>query len=132
MVQQPAVRVGTIPPGVTFKVWIAPQISAKRKAREKGEEHVETRPTELDLVPDAKNRTLEDLKQEYGDKLRIALDSDAIYAAITGSHIRVRRSTSLNTLGTINLIACSFQNSALWYIPHFKSLPAAGTTVSQL
>lgn len=89
MVQRPAVRVGTIPAGVTFDVWIAPQISAKRKAREKGEEHIETKPTELDLVPDAKNRSLEDLKQEYGDKLRIALDSDAIYAAITGSHIRV-------------------------------------------
>jgi len=82
------VRVGTIPPGVTFEVWIAPQISAKRKAREKGEEHIKTKPTELELVPDAKNRILEDLKQEYGDKLRIALDSDAIYAAITGSHIR--------------------------------------------
>lgn len=88
VVQRPAVRVGTIPAGVTFDVWIAPQISAKRKAREKGEEHIETKPTELDLVPDAKNRSLEDLKQEYGDKLRIALDSDAIYAAITGSHIR--------------------------------------------
>lgn len=74
---------------MTSEVWIAPQISAKRKAREKGEEHIETKPTELDLVPDANNRTLEDLKQEYGDKLRIALDPDAIYAAITGSHIRV-------------------------------------------
>jgi hypothetical protein len=90
VVQQPTVRVGTIPPGVTSEVWIAPQISAKRKAKEKGEEHIETKPTELDLVPDAKKKTLEDLKQEYGDKLRIALDSDAIYAAITGSHIRVR------------------------------------------
>lgn len=103
-------RVGTIPLGVTFEVWIAPQISAKRKAREKGEEHIETKPTELELVPDAKNRTLEDLKQEYADKLRIALDPDAIYAAITGSHIRVRLIILLKLLGTVNRNALSSQN----------------------
>jgi oxalate---CoA ligase len=91
VVQRPTVRVGTIPQGVMSEVWIAPQISAKRKARAKGEEHIEMKPTELDLVLDAKNRTLEDLKQQYGDNLRIALDPDAIYAAITGSHIRVRQ-----------------------------------------
>ncbi|GLB36492.1 putative B-block binding subunit of TFIIIC [Lyophyllum shimeji] len=88
VVQQPTVRVGTVPPGVTSEVWIAPQTSAKRKARAKGEEHVETTPTELDVVPDARNRTLDDLRSEYGDNLRIAVQPDAIYAAITGSHIR--------------------------------------------
>ncbi|KAG6866027.1 hypothetical protein C0991_009436 [Blastosporella zonata] len=88
VIQQPTVRVGTVPPGVTSEVWIAPQISAKRKAKAKGEEHIETTPTELDIVPDARDRSLEDLKQEYGDNLRIAVDPDAIYAAITGSHIR--------------------------------------------
>ena len=103
-------RVGTIPPGVTFEVWIAPQISAKRKAREKGEEHVETKPTELEPVPDAKNRTLEDLKQEYGDKLRIALDPAAIYAAITGSHIRVCRAIFLILPDVVNHIVLSSRN----------------------
>ncbi|KAG6919586.1 hypothetical protein DXG01_004250 [Tephrocybe rancida] len=88
VVQQPTIRVGTVPPGVTSEVWIAPQISAKRKAKAKGEEHIETTPTELDIVPDARDRTLDDLKQQYGDNLRIAVDPDAIYAAITGSHIR--------------------------------------------
>lgn len=89
VVQQPTVRVGTVPSSVTSEVWVAPQTSAKRKAKAKGQEHVETTPTQLDIVPGAQDRTLEDLKQEYGDKLRIAVDSDAIYAAITGSHIRV-------------------------------------------
>ncbi|KAF8058259.1 hypothetical protein FPV67DRAFT_1524679 [Lyophyllum atratum] len=88
VVQQPTVRVGTVPPGVASEVWIAPQTSAKRKAKAKGQEHVETTPTELDLVADARNRTLDDLKKEYGDDLRIAVEPDAIYAAITGSHIR--------------------------------------------
>lgn len=82
-------RVGTIPPGVTSEVYIAPQTSAKRKAKAKGEEHVETMPPELNPVSDAKNRTLEDLKREHGDNLRISIDPEAVYAAITGSHIRV-------------------------------------------
>ncbi|KAG5352707.1 hypothetical protein C0989_000859 [Termitomyces sp. Mn162] len=86
--QQPTVRIGTVPPGVTSEVWIAPQISAKRKAKAKGEEHVETTPTQLDIVPGARERSLDDLQKEYGDKLRIAVDPDAIYAAVTGSHIR--------------------------------------------
>ncbi|KAG6814043.1 hypothetical protein H0H92_003893 [Tricholoma furcatifolium] len=88
VVQQPTVRVGTVPPGVTSEVWIAPQISAKRKAKAKGEEHVEVAPTELVLVSDARSRSLNDLKEQYGSQLRIAVDPDAIYAAITGSHIR--------------------------------------------
>ncbi|KAF5377206.1 hypothetical protein D9615_006321 [Tricholomella constricta] len=88
VVQQPIVQVGTVPPGVTSEVWIAPQTSAKRKAKAKGEEHVETTPVHLDIVPDARHRTLDDLRKQYGDTLRIAVDSDAIYAAITGSHIR--------------------------------------------
>lgn len=87
--QQPTVRVGTVPAGVTSEVWVAPQTSAKRKAKAKGEEHIEATPVELEFVPDAKNRTLDDLRQEYGDHLRVAVDRDAIYAAITGSHIRV-------------------------------------------
>lgn len=89
VVQQPTVRVGTVPPGITSEVWVAPQTSAKRKAKAKGQEHIEMKPTELNFVPDAKNRTLDDLRQEYGDHLRVAVDRDAIYAAITGSHIRV-------------------------------------------
>ncbi|KAF9269944.1 hypothetical protein L218DRAFT_888243 [Marasmius fiardii PR-910] len=88
VVQQPTVRVGLIPEGITSEVWIAPQTSAKRKANARGEVHVEMQPPELDIVPDAKIRPLEDLQAEYGDKLRIACDREAIYASITGSHIR--------------------------------------------
>lgn len=82
-------RVGTIPPGVTSEVYIAPQTSAKRKAKAKGEEHVETAPPTLEIVPGAKTRTLDDLTRECGDNLRISVDPKAIFAAITGSHILV-------------------------------------------
>jgi hypothetical protein len=90
VVQQPTVIVGTVPEGITSEVWIAPQNSAKKKAKAKGEEIIEVAPPKLDIVPDAKNRSLDDLKAEYGDTLRLAADPEATYAAITGTHIRVR------------------------------------------
>ncbi|KIK71368.1 hypothetical protein GYMLUDRAFT_90342 [Collybiopsis luxurians FD-317 M1] len=89
VVQQPTVLVGTIPPGITSEVWIAPQVSAKRKASARGQElDIPTQPPALDLVRDAKSRPLAELQSEYGNRLRIAGDRDAIYAAITGTHIR--------------------------------------------
>jgi transcription factor C subunit 3 len=88
VVQQPSVRIGTVPAGITSEVWVAPQVSAKRKATAKGEEFVPVTPFHLDIVPDAKSRQLSDLISEYGDQLRIALDPDSIYAAITGTHLR--------------------------------------------
>lgn len=90
ILQQPTVRVGIIPEGAATEVYIAPQTSAKRKAKAKGEEHTEEIPPTLDIVADAKSRSLDDLKAEYGDNLRIAVDPDTSFAAITGSHIRVR------------------------------------------
>jgi oxalate---CoA ligase len=83
------VRVGIVPEGAATEVYIAPQTSAKRKAKAKGEERTEEVPPTLDLVPDANSRSLDDLRAEYGDNLRIAVDPDTSFAAITGSHIRV-------------------------------------------
>ncbi|KIJ68695.1 hypothetical protein HYDPIDRAFT_81586 [Hydnomerulius pinastri MD-312] len=88
VVQQPSVRVGVVPPGVTSEVYVAPQTSAKRKAAAKGEEVVEEAPPTLQLVEDAHGKTLENLKHQYGDDLRIAVDPETSFAAITGSHIR--------------------------------------------
>ncbi|KAG2057154.1 hypothetical protein BDR06DRAFT_952287 [Suillus hirtellus] len=87
VVQQPTVRVGTVPPGVS-EVYVAPQTSAKRKAAAKGEVLVEEAPPSLTLVENARDRSLEDLKAEYGEDLRIAVDPETSFAAITGSHIR--------------------------------------------
>ncbi|KAG1810103.1 uncharacterized protein HD556DRAFT_1428263 [Suillus plorans] len=88
VVQQPTVRVGTVPPGVSSEVHVAPQTSAKRKAAAKGEVLVEEAPPSLTLVENARDRSLEDLKAEYGEDLRIAVDPETSFAAITGSHIR--------------------------------------------
>lgn len=89
IVQQPTVRVGTIPQGAATEVYIATQTSAKRKAAAKGEEIVQELTPSLNVVPNAMIRPLEDLKAEFGDSLRIAVDSDTSFAAITGSHLRV-------------------------------------------
>lgn len=86
--QHPTVHVGLKPPGVTSEVWIAPQASAKRKGKAGAEGLVETPPSKLVPILNAKGRPLADLIQQYGDDLRIAVEPDAIYAAITGTHLR--------------------------------------------
>ena len=94
IVQSPTVCIGIIPPGAATEVYIAPQTSAKRKAKAKGEEHVDGPIPTLDILPDAKLRSLTDLQKEYGDNLRIAVHQETSFAAITGSHIRVSDSDS--------------------------------------
>ena len=91
VVQHPTVRVGTVPACISSEVYIAPQTSAKRKAAAKGEVHVEEAPPVLNLVENARERSLEELKAEYGEDVRIAVDPDTSFAAITGSHMRVCR-----------------------------------------
>ncbi|THH21010.1 hypothetical protein EW146_g465 [Bondarzewia mesenterica] len=89
IVQQPTVRIGTIPPGVPTEVFIAPQNSQVNKAKAKNEE-VEQPPqaTKLDVIPHATSKTPGELKAQYGDRLRIAVDNESSFVAITGSHHR--------------------------------------------
>lgn len=90
--QQPTIRVGTIPNGLTTEVFVAPQPSAIKKAKAQGkgkpEATEEDRPR-LELIADAPTRTFDDLKAEFGQALRIAVDPEEIFAAITGSHVKV-------------------------------------------
>ena len=86
VVQHPTVQVGLKPPDVTSEIWIAPQSSAKRKLKSEVQDIL---PSKLISIANAKTRPLLDLIQEHGDNLRIAIEADAIYAAITGTHVRV-------------------------------------------
>lgn len=90
IVQEPTVRVGVLPPGEHTEVYVPPQTSAQRKAKKNGEDIVVEPVTTLSIVLDAALRSLDDLKAEYGETLRIAVDPETSFAAITGSHIRVR------------------------------------------
>lgn len=47
-------------------------------------------PPKLEVIPEHKSTSLGILRQRYGERLRIAAEPDAIFAAITGTHIRVR------------------------------------------
>jgi hypothetical protein len=86
--------VGTVPDGATteLEVYIAPQQSQKRKS--KGKEKVQDQCgdtlSSLALLPDVSSRTFEDLQLQYGETLRVAVDAETSFAAIIGSHIRVR------------------------------------------
>lgn len=83
-------RVGTVPEGAT-DVRIAPQLSKKGKGKAKDGEGGELSPQDvsLHLIPNAAEKSLEELIAEYGSALRIAVDPDKSFVAITGSHIRV-------------------------------------------
>ena len=88
--QQPEVRVGTVPED-TRDVYIATQPSKKEKGKAKEDEEDEAALQErsLQLVPDAAQKTLDELIAEYGDALRIAIEPNRLFVALTGSHIRV-------------------------------------------
>jgi hypothetical protein len=86
------VRVGTVPDGATTEVYIAPQQSQKKKSKEKDEggNASSSSAASLTLLPDARSKTLDDLQLQCGDALRVAVDAETSFAAISGSHIRVR------------------------------------------
>ncbi|PPQ63697.1 hypothetical protein CVT24_004277 [Panaeolus cyanescens] len=87
MVQQPSVMVGLTPIGISSEVWIAPQISAKRKAKGPSESPQASTPPSLEPLSVA-STPLPELQKMYGERLRVAVEPDAIFCAITGSHIR--------------------------------------------
>jgi oxalate---CoA ligase len=89
VVQQPTVLVGLLDPSIKSQVWIAPQVSSKRKAIARGTDRIESRPPTLEPVPQPKTTPLEQLRETYGERLRLAVDPEAIFAAVTNSHIRV-------------------------------------------
>lgn len=92
--QQPEVRVGTVPEGAS-EVYVAPKASTasanKSKSKSKTDASGEgpSLQASLYLIPDAASSSLDELQADYGDALRIAVDPERSFVAITGSHIRV-------------------------------------------
>ncbi|KAF8589533.1 hypothetical protein K439DRAFT_1332462 [Ramaria rubella] len=110
LVQQSSVCVGLVPQDAAIEVYIAPQLS-KKKAVSKPKKKLSvpepapfpalnTRNTSpgntnsepfigrLLPIPDATTRPLENLMMEYGNSLRVAVDPETSFVAITGSHTR--------------------------------------------
>ncbi len=91
MVQHPEVRIGIAPEGAP-EVYIAPQYttktSKKKTANPDDDANEDSAVGKLEIIEDAALRPLDELKSEYGDKLRIAVDPESSLVAITGSHIK--------------------------------------------
>ncbi|KZV85486.1 hypothetical protein EXIGLDRAFT_841464 [Exidia glandulosa HHB12029] len=77
----PNVRVGVLPDGVTGEVAIP-----ARPSKKGGQKDVEV--PQLQVIEDAAFTPLPDLVQQYGDKLRVAVDEATAFKTLTGSHIR--------------------------------------------
>jgi transcription factor C subunit 3 len=121
VVQHPTVVVGLVPAGVTSEVWVAPQTSAKRKAKASGQEHVETQPAQLEPIANAKTTPLGELVDVYGDRLRIAVEPQAIFAAVTGSHIRVRTAIRSVVKGLTQFIVFSYEPNGVLRATNYHS-----------
>ncbi|GJE87719.1 hypothetical protein PsYK624_038020 [Phanerochaete sordida] len=106
--QQPEVRVGTVPEGAP-EVYIATQPSKKGKAKYRADEEAAPQERSLQLVPDAAQKTLDELVAEYGDALRIAIEPDRLFVALTGSHIRPSKLTPMVYSG-LQLVARGREN----------------------
>ncbi|TDL28869.1 hypothetical protein BD410DRAFT_738661 [Rickenella mellea] len=86
--QQPAVRIGIPPPGQNNEVYVPLQAKAAKKAKDAGTDQQVPTAMTLQVIPEARVSSLEDLSAKYGDRLRIAVDPETSFAAITGSHVR--------------------------------------------
>lgn len=83
LAQEPSVTVGLVPEG-SDPVYIAPQPSAQRKS---GKVKAKSTPASLDPI-DASQLDWHNLAQ-YAGSLRIAVDHETSFFALTGTHIRV-------------------------------------------
>ena len=89
LVGQASIRVGVLPLGQQHEVYIPPQPRAPKNKEKTSEPQQETTSNGLQLVEGVESLSFQDLVQQFGDRLRIAVDSQTTCTAITGSHIRV-------------------------------------------
>lgn len=78
---------GTAPEGDPEKYMVA-QSDKRDKSKSKDKEEPPAL-SPLTLIPDAALKSLDELKAEHGDALRIAVVPERSFIALTGSHIRV-------------------------------------------
>lgn len=80
-----------MPPGDHSEVYVAPPPRGSKKDPGKARETTgSSQVASLEPVEDGKSQALEQLKQLYGERLRIAVDSEVLKVTLTGPHARVR------------------------------------------
>ncbi|KAL5495552.1 hypothetical protein ACEPAI_1015 [Sanghuangporus weigelae] len=95
--QHPSVRIGLFPLGQTADIYIPPQPRVSKQGKNR-QDDVQTDGSiagALDLIPNASHFPLHELVRIYGDRLRIALDSETCFEAVTGSHARPAKLTPM-------------------------------------
>ncbi|KAF8526018.1 hypothetical protein BU17DRAFT_41424 [Hysterangium stoloniferum] len=103
LVQQPSVRVGTVSQGNATEVYIAPTPSKRPVTLKSKKKQVPPVPApfpvldniegsntsdHLDPIPEDEVDSLTNLVERYGTDLRVAVDPETCFRAITGSHAR--------------------------------------------
>ena len=91
IVQQPTVKVGVVPTDASIEVYI-PRKTRSQKLED--DDNMDAVPPKLELIPGASSLSLAELTTRYGESLRIAVDSETSFAAITGSRVRVSHLSS--------------------------------------
>lgn len=90
ILQEPSVYVGILPPGDHSEVYIAPPPRASKKSSGKARETNEAeQAASLEPVANSKFQSLGQLKQSYGERLRIAVDSEVLRVTLAGTYAKV-------------------------------------------
>lgn len=83
--------VGILPPGDYSEVYVARPPRGSKKDSGKAREPTEAdQAVSLKPVEDGKSQSLEHLKQLYGERLRVAVDSNVLRVTLAGPHAKVR------------------------------------------
>ncbi|EJD04259.1 uncharacterized protein FOMMEDRAFT_106841 [Fomitiporia mediterranea MF3/22] len=104
--QHPSVRVGIVPDDQNVEVKIPPQprVSKKGKSTQNDAQTEGLPAASLETIPGANMRSLDELVREYGERLRIAVDPEMCFVAVTGSHARPAKLTPM-VYASLQLIA---------------------------
>lgn len=95
IIREPSVYVGILPPGDHSEVYVALPPRGSRKDSGKARETADAdQVASLELVEDSESQALEQLKQLYGERLRVAVNSEVLRVTLAGPHARVRRKHS--------------------------------------
>ncbi|KLO19987.1 hypothetical protein SCHPADRAFT_816815 [Schizopora paradoxa] len=104
LVQHPSVTVGTTSSNATG-INFPPQTRRKgRKAKDDEDAPQDESVAQLDEVENGRTRSLDDLVEEFGDAVRIAVEPKTCLVFLTGSHARSSKLTPL-LYATLQLIA---------------------------
>lgn len=87
IVQQPVIRVGTVPEGLSSDVFIPAQPRGSKRSKNDPENENEV--VTLMPVPASEKSDLSALNRIHGARLRISVDPETCFVAITGSHTKV-------------------------------------------